>query len=133
MQPAVKQHILVVDDEKPITDLLNSFFKKHGYEVRTAANARDALRFSLEFTFDLIILDIVLPDTESLELLDTFRAEYPEIPVILITGIGFDEELLQEALHKGAAGYISKTLPLEQLLMEVHRVLKKSRRPSQAD
>ncbi|MEW6157388.1 MAG: response regulator [Verrucomicrobiota bacterium] len=129
----MKQHILVVDDEKPITDLLNSFFKKHGYEVRTAANARDALRFSLEFTFDLIILDIVLPDTESLELLDTFRAEYPEIPVILITGIGFDEELLQEALHKGAAGYISKTLPLEQLLMEVHRVLKKSRRPSQAD
>ena len=122
----VKQHILVVDDEAPIRDLLESYFKKHGYAVTTAANAAAALQFSRESPLHLIILDIVLPDTDGLELLEQIKTARPHLPVIIMTGIGFDEELLQEAKQKGASGYVSKTLPLEQLLMEVHRALKYS-------
>jgi DNA-binding NtrC family response regulator len=119
----MKQHILVVDDETPIRELLDSYFRKRGYKVTTAETAAEALRLADEVPLNLIILDIVLPDADGLELLGNFKAAHPNLPIIIMTGIGFDEELLQEAMQKGASGYVSKTLPLEQLLMEVHRTL----------
>ena len=122
----MKQHILVVDDEKPICDLLSSFFRKRGYEVTTAATATAALRLADEVALHLMILDIALADADGLELLGTVKSAHPNLPVIILTGMGFDDELLQEALQKKASGYVSKTLPLEQLLLEVRRVLKQA-------
>lgn len=119
----MKQHILVVDDEVHIRELLHSYFKKHGYTVSLAENAQEAVRNADELALDLIILDVVLPDADGLQVLADLKAAHPQIPIIIMTGIGFDEELLQEAMQKGASGYVSKTLPLEQLLMEVHRTL----------
>jgi DNA-binding NtrC family response regulator len=119
----MKQHILVVDDEAPILDLLSAYFKKHSYEVSSASNATEAMRLIDEKALDLVVLDVLLADTDGLEILGRIKAAHPKLPVIIMTGIGFDEELLQEAVKKGAAGYVSKTLPLDQLLMEVHRTL----------
>ena len=120
----MKQHILVVDDESPIRDLLTTFFTKRGYQVSAAASAADGQRLAKELSPDLIILDIALAEADGLELLATLKREHPMLPIIMLTGMGYDDELLQEALQKGAAGYVSKTLPLEQLLMEVYRTLK---------
>jgi DNA-binding NtrC family response regulator len=120
----MKQHILVVDDEPPIRELLESYFRKHGYEVTTAADATDAVTKADNIPLHLVILDVLLPDCDGLEILEKLKGAHPSLPIIIMTGIGFDEELLQEAIQKGASGYISKTLPLDQLLMEVHRTLK---------
>jgi DNA-binding NtrC family response regulator len=120
----MKQHILVVDDEPPIRELLQSYFQKHGYEVTTAATAEEAVRLADDLPLHLVVLDVLLPDSDGLETLQTLKGSHPNLPVIIMTGIGFDEELLQEAIQKGASGYVSKTLPLDQLLMEVHRTLK---------
>jgi DNA-binding NtrC family response regulator len=68
-------------------------------------------------------MDIVLPDADGMEVLSAVKQNHPNLPVVMLTGIGFDEELLQEAKERGAVGYVSKTLPLDQLLMEVRRVL----------
>ncbi len=119
----MKQRILVVDDEAPILELLSAYFRKHGYEVSGAATSDEALRLVDDQPFQLVILDVLLADTDGLEVLAIIKQSHPRLPVIIMTGIGFDEELLQEALQKGAAGYVSKTLPLDQLLMEVHRAL----------
>lgn len=119
----MKQHILVVDDEPPIRDLLSAFFKKHGYEVSTVATGAEALPAVDEKGVEVVILDVLLTDTDGLEVLSRIKAKHPKLPVIMMTGIGFDEELLQDALQKGASGYVSKTLPLDQLLAEVHRSL----------
>jgi DNA-binding NtrC family response regulator len=119
----MKQHILVVDDEAPIRDLLSAYFQKHGYQVSSAATAGEALRMVDEQPIQAVVLDVLLPDTDGLEALANIKASHPKLPVIIMTGIGFDEELLQEAMQKGASGYVSKTLPLDQLLMEVHRTL----------
>lgn len=120
----MKQHILVVDDEPPIRELLQSYFTKHGYEVTVAENAQTAIRLADELSLHLVILDVLLPDSDGLEILQQLKAEHANLPIIIMTGIGFDEDLLQEAIQKGAAGYVSKSLPLDQLLMEVHRTLK---------
>lgn len=119
----MQQHILVVDDEAPIRDLLSSYLRKHGYEVTTAGAADEALRHVEEKRVQAVILDVLLADTDGLEVLVKIKETHPRLPVIIMTGIGFDEELLQEAVQKGASGYVSKTLPLDQLLMEVHRTL----------
>jgi DNA-binding NtrC family response regulator len=119
----MKEHILVVDDEAPIRDLLSSYFSKHDYQVSTAASAGEALRMVEDRAVQLVILDVLLADTDGLETLARIKKTRPKLPVIIMTGIGFDEELLQEAVQKGASGYVSKTLPLDQLLMEAHRAL----------
>jgi DNA-binding NtrC family response regulator len=120
----MKQHILVVDDEPPVRELLASYFKKHGYDVTTAGDAIETMRLADEVPLNLVILDVLLPDSDGLEVLEKLKSAHPNLPIIIMTGIGFDEELLQEAIQKGASGYLSKTLPLDQLLMEVHRTLK---------
>lgn len=119
----MKQHILVVDDEAPIRDLLASYFTKRGYEVTTAGTADEALRLADEVSLNLMILDIALADADGLEVLGRIKAAHPNLPVIILTGMGFDDDLLKEALQKKASGYVSKTLPLDQLLMEVRRTL----------
>ena len=119
----MNQHILVVDDEAPILELLSSYFKKHDFEVSTANNPTDAMRLLAEKTPNLILLDVLLADADGLEALSQIKASYPRVPVIMMTGIGFEEELLQEAAQKGASGYVSKTAPLDNFLMEVHRTL----------
>lgn len=120
----MKQHILIVDDEPPIRELLAEFFQKRGYQVTTAGTGEEATRLADETPPHLVILDIALADADGLELLRSLKHNHPALPVIMLTGMGFDDELLQEALQNGAAGYVSKTLSLEQLLMEVHRTLK---------
>ncbi|MDX1952604.1 MAG: response regulator [Verrucomicrobiota bacterium] len=119
----MKQQILIVDDEASVRELLQAYFRKHNYEVATASNASEAIRITEEIPVHLVVLDVLLADTDGLELLAQIKSSHPNLPVIIMTGIGFDEELLQEAQQKGAAGYVSKTLPLDQLLMEVHRTL----------
>jgi DNA-binding NtrC family response regulator len=118
------KHILIVDDEAAIRDLLSEFFRKRAYKVSTAATPEEALSLADSVPLNLIILDVLLSDADGMEVLETIKKAHPNLPIIIMTGIGFDEELLKEAQQKGASGYVSKTLPLDQLLMEVHRTLK---------
>jgi two-component system KDP operon response regulator KdpE len=119
----MKKKILVVDDEAPIRELLASYLAQHDYEVVPAANGSEARRLIEAEAPQLVILDIVLPDADGMDLLSAARQTHPALPVIMLTGIGFDEELLQEAQQRGADGYVSKLQPLDQLLREVRRVL----------
>ena len=121
----MKQHILVIDDEAPIRELLHSYFDKHGYAVSTAGSAAEAVQITADHRFDLAILDVVLSDADGLELLSNLKRTHPELPVIMMTGIGFDDDLLREAKQKGAAGYVSKTSPLPKLLEEVQGVIRR--------
>ena len=124
----MKKRILVVDDEEQIRDLLTQFFRAHEYEVSVATSSAEALRGIKERQPDLVVLDIGLDQEDGLKLLGTFKSLHPEIKVIMLTGMGLVEDLVQEAQQNGADGYMSKVMPLEELLEEVRRVLQPDRK-----
>lgn len=74
-------------------------------------------------TVDIMVLDLFLDEEDGLEVLSQAKELRPGLPVVILTGMGFDDEILKEAQSRGARGYVSKTLPMNQLLMEVHRAL----------
>ena|SRR5436190_11282207 len=117
----MKQHILIVDDEDQIRELLSLYLGKHGYQVSTATTSAETLRIVEQTPVDLVVLDISLADEDGMGLLSTLKARYPDIQVVMLTGMGFVEDLLQEAQAKGANGYVSKLLPLDELLLAIQR------------
>jgi len=117
----MKQHILVVDDESQIRELLSLYLEKQGYDVSTASSSAETLSCLSTQPVNLVVLDIGLAQEDGLGLLEHLKASHPEVRVIMLTGMGFVEDLLQEAHDKGADGYVSKVLPLDELLIAIER------------
>jgi DNA-binding response OmpR family regulator len=120
----MKQRILVVDDEAQIREMLSMYFARHDFDTATAGDSAAALRAVRESKIDVVVLDIGLAEEDGLALLEELKREKPALRVIMLTGMGFVEDLLQEAQQKGADGYVSKVLPLDELLLEIQRILK---------
>lgn len=120
----MKQRILVVDDEPQIREMLSMYFSSHGYDTVTAGDSTQAMRAVEESKVDVAVLDIGLAEEDGLKLLEQLKEQRPELHVIMLTGMGFVEDLLQEAQQKGADGYVSKVLPLDELLTAIQRILK---------
>jgi DNA-binding response OmpR family regulator len=124
MKAGMKQHLLVVDDEEQICSLLKLYLTKQGYEVSTSPTSADALEVMDRDPVDLAVLDIGLAHEDGLKVLETFKRRHPKVKVVMLTGMGFVEDLLQEAQQKGADGYVSKVLPLDELLATIQRTLR---------
>jgi len=120
----VTPHILFVDDEAPIRELLSLYFRKKGWDVTTAVTAGEARALAAQTAFTLAILDVELAGENGLELLGFFKSNYPNLPVIIFTGQSIDE-LAEKALAQGAAGIMKKTESLNALYAEVCRHLPK--------
>jgi len=119
----MKQHILVVDDEAPIRELLAIYLDKQGYQVSTAATSEETLRLTDQQRIDLVVLDIGLAEEDGLMVLASLKKKHPNLRVVMLTGMGFVEDLLQGALHLGADGYVSKILPLDELWITIRGIL----------
>lgn len=117
------KNILVIDDEEPIRTMVGEVLEAEGYRVVLASNAAEAEYLIQGEDFSLIVLDLVLPDTTAFELLVQLKQSRPAIPVLILTGIGYEEDILQDALEAGADGFVSKLDTVENLISEVHRLL----------
>jgi DNA-binding NtrC family response regulator len=120
----MSQNILVVDDEAQIRELLSIYLRRQGYEVSTASTAAETLKTLSNTSVDAVVLDIGLANEDGLGLLADIKKAYPSLRVIMLTGMGFVEDLLEEAHQKGADGYVSKILPLDELLMALQRTFR---------
>jgi DNA-binding response OmpR family regulator len=118
---AMKRHILFVDDEAPIRELLSLYFRKQGYEVTTAVTGPEAIEKAKTAAFSAAILDVKLYGESGLDLLELFKREYPRLPVIMFTGVTGDDTLLDKAMVRGADGFMRKTESLDTLFAEVQR------------
>ncbi|MEI7728794.1 MAG: response regulator [Verrucomicrobiota bacterium] len=124
METKKRQHILIVDDEESIRTVLAKFLGSKGFDTTTAESVQAAQQVLSTKSFDLVVLDVQFPDGDGLDFLEEIHQQLPELPVIILTGLGFREDLLQRAKALGAKGFVSKTLPVHQMFMEVRHALK---------
>jgi len=120
----MKQHVFIVDYEAQMRELLSLYLSKHGYEVSVASSSTETLQIVEERQVHLVVLDIGLAGEDGLKLLSAIKKRRPETQVVMLTGMGFVEDLLMEAHQKGADGYVSKGLPMDELLLALHRATK---------
>ena len=115
-------HILIIDDEASLRQTLARILQRAGYEVTTAANGKEGLSLVTEHPFDLIYLDIRMPDVSGLELLKTIHAKFPDLPVILFTAQP-DLNSAVEALRRGATDYLLKPLKPQAVIDRTQAIL----------
>jgi two-component system response regulator VanR len=119
----MKKHILIVDDEVEIRDLLGLYLTSNGYQVTAFETAMEALRFVTTNQPDLIISDLQLEDSDGLEMIEKLKATLPNVPVILLTGVLFDAQVFRDTLSKKVSAYLMKTSPLAKIKEEIERLL----------
>ena len=128
---ATSAHILVLDDDQDICNLLSRFLTKNGYQVRTAGRGAAAKEIMESQRFDLILCDHRLPDTDGLKMMQHIRSVSPRTQVIIITGYS-EVRLAVELMRKGAFDYIAKPLYPDELLMRVQDALAAKDAPAQS-
>jgi two-component system response regulator AtoC len=110
--------ILIVEDEEVLTDSLRDILEGEGHQVLTARNGRDALDTLARERLELVLLDLMLPLVDGLEVLEALRRDRPSTAVIVVTSFG------REALKgQPVQGFLRKPFTLEALLGAVNRVL----------
>jgi len=116
------KHILIVDDEAVIRELLESYLVQNGYRVTAAPSAQEAETVAGRDKPDLVITDLQLEDSDGLEMVARLKALLPDTPMILLTGVLFDSKVVREVLNKKVSAYIEKTAPLSRILEEIQRL-----------
>jgi two-component system, OmpR family, response regulator len=117
-------HLLVVDDDREIRDLLGRFLRRRGFRVTVACDGREMRQVLEDWQIDLIILDLMLPGEDGLSLCRRLRAE-SRIPVIMLTARGEDTERII-GLEIGADDYLSKPFNPHELLARIRAVLRRA-------
>ncbi|MFG6101021.1 DNA-binding response regulator [Leptolyngbyaceae cyanobacterium CCMR0082] len=110
--------ILIVEDEPQITAFLTKGFRRAGYEIYTAQSGVQALSLATSNNFDLILLDLGLPDLDGLSVLSATRSQGVQTPIIVITARDSDNDR-QQSLSLGASDYITKPFRFSELLRYV--------------
>ena len=118
-----KQHILVVDDDTRLRALLESFLRKQGYAVSGAKDADEAREFLCHYKFDLLIVDVMMPNESGIEFLKKLRMEN-NVPVIMLTAMGEAADRI-EGLSSGADDYLPKPFEPLELVLRIKNVLKR--------
>lgn len=117
-------HILVVDDDREIRDLLSRFLVKHGYRVSTAGDGRDMRRIMADARLDLIVLDVMLPGETGLTLCGQVRAS-SKVPIIMLTAVAEETDRII-GLELGADDYLAKPFNPRELLARIRAVLRRA-------
>ena len=120
-----KQRILVVDDEPSITDAVSTSLRYEGYDVEVAETGRSALASAQERPPDLIVLDVMLPDLDGLEVTRRLRADGIRVPVLFLTARDALEDKLA-GLTVGGDDYVTKPFALAEIIARVRVILRRA-------
>jgi len=117
--------VLTVDDESSLTELLSMALRYEGWEVTTAASGLAAVKAAREVRPDAIVLDMMLPDFDGLEVMRRVRAEQPDVPVIFLTAKDALDDRIG-GLTAGGDDYVTKPFSLEELVARLRALLRRS-------
>lgn len=118
-----KHHILVVDDDDRIRELVKEYLNENGYVVSTGNSAEEAKIRLGYFKFDLIVLDVMMPGQSGFELTQEIKKK-SNVPIILLTAKGEVENRIQ-GLELGADDYLGKPFEPKELLLRIKNIIKK--------
>ena len=126
--PSDTPHLLVVDDDARLRALLARYLGENGHMVTTAASAIDARAQLRVLTFDLLVLDIMMPGENGLDFVQSLRAQKQTLPVLMLTARGEAEQRIA-GLEAGADDYLSKPFEPRELLLRIGSILRRAVRP----
>ncbi len=117
-----KHHILIVDDDVRILKLLKQFLSQNGYLVSTATSAREAETYLKEFIFDLVMLDVMMPEVTGIEFASSIKKNEMHVPIILLTALSEPEDRIK-GLEAGVDDYITKPFEAKELLLRTKKLI----------
>jgi DNA-binding response OmpR family regulator len=118
---------LVIDDDPSVTRFLAAYLKQKGHTCATLTEGFQTAVWLEMHDCEVVVVDLNMPKVDGLSLITYIRGIQRNLPIIVFTGVGYDEDKMHAALRAGANGYVSKNLPVEQLYCVLSRVLVTSR------
>jgi two-component system phosphate regulon response regulator OmpR len=123
-------HVLVVDDDRRLRDLLRRFLADNGFRVTVARDAREARATVGSFAFDVIVLDVMMPGESGLRLASDLRGKI-EAPILMLTAMGETEDRIA-GFENGADDYLVKPFEPRELVLRLKSLLRRAQRPAAA-
>ncbi|MGI8952569.1 MAG: response regulator transcription factor [Chitinophagaceae bacterium] len=132
MNPANKTNILLVEDEENMHETLKLNLEMDDYSVTSAYTGNEALKAIQKEYFDLIIMDIMLPEIDGISITESIRLQHIDVPVLMLSAksSGADRVL---GLKKGADDYLTKPFNLEELMLRVRKLIYKNKKLQQKE
>jgi DNA-binding response OmpR family regulator len=119
----VSSHFLIIDDDPGVSRFLVTYLRQKGHTCESLTEGFQTATWLAHNDCDVVVVDLKMPKIDGMSLISFIREINPLLPIIVFTGMGYDEEHMHAALRAGANGYVSKNLPIEQLYSVLARVL----------
>jgi len=129
---ATKLSVLLVEDEENLHEALKLNLELEGYEITSAYNGTEALRKVEQEYFDLIIMDVMLPEVDGITVTEMIRIQNNEVPILILSAKNTSADRVL-GLKKGADDYLTKPFNLEELLLRVHKLIEKNKKMQEKD
>ncbi|MHB8845163.1 MAG: response regulator, partial [Nitrospirota bacterium] len=130
MAATTPAHILIVDDDRNLIELIKMRLESSGYAVTTALREQEARSACAGTVFDLAIVDLQLGEQDGISLMEELHRVLPEMPVIILTAHGSIESAV-EAMKRGATTYLTKPFDARELVLHIERALENRRLASE--
>lgn len=127
-----KPSILLVEDEENLHEALKLNLELEGYEITSAFTGSEALQKIQNEYFDLIILDVMLPDVDGISITETIRVQNNQVPILILSAKNTSSDRVL-GLKKGADDYLTKPFNLEELLLRVQKLIEKNKKMQDKD
>jgi two-component system OmpR family response regulator len=114
---------LIIDDDPAISRFLVTYLRQKGHTCESLTEGFQTATWLAHHDCEVVIVDLKMPKVDGISLISFIREVNRTVPIIVFTGMGYDEEQMHSALRAGANGYVSKNLPVEQLYSVLSRVL----------
>ena len=114
---------LLIDDDPAITKFLVTYLKQKGHTCAALTEGFQTAAWFEMHDCEVVVVDLRMPKVDGISLISYIREIQANLPIIVFTGVGYEEEKMHAALRAGANGYVSKNLPVEQLYCVLSRVL----------
>ena len=119
----VSADFLIIDDDSAITQFLVTYLRQKGHSCDALTDGFQTANWLEQNCCEVVVVDLNMPGMDGISLISFLRGLNQQLPIIVFTGVGYDEERMHAALRAGANGYVSKNLPIEQLYCVLSRVL----------